>query len=260
MSRYQPSAGITASAALHLGAMTALGAGMPWVWPVSALVANHALLTAAGLWPRSRLLGANQLRLSKQESAAGAVALTIDDGPNPDFTPQVLDILDSAKAKATFFCIGAAVEKHPHLAKQIIARGHTIQNHSYAHRHDFSLSGPAALKKEISHAQAVISQITGTAPSLFRAPAGLRNPFLDPVLQALNLRLVSWTRRGFDTVTTDPRKVQARLEADLKAGDILLLHDGHCAVDATGKPVVLTVLPALLATIHRMNLTPVPLH
>ncbi len=260
MSTYRPSNGIKASAALHLGAFTALGAGVPWVWPVGALVANHAILTAAGLWPRSSLLGANQLRLDAPAIVKQQIAITIDDGPNPAITPKVLDILDAANAKATFFCIGKAVQQHPQLARQIIARGHRVQNHSYHHHHGFSFSSWVSLKKEIARAQQTISDVTGIAPTLFRAPAGLRNPFLDPVLQQLNLRLVSWTRRGFDTVTPNATKVLDRLQTQLAAGDILLVHDGRCAVDATGKPVVLTVLPALLATIHRMNLTAIPLH
>jgi peptidoglycan-N-acetylglucosamine deacetylase len=258
--RWQPSAAIKASGVLHLGALAALGLGVSWEWPVGAVLGNHALLTAAGLWPRSRLLGKNQLRLTAEQVAAQAVAITIDDGPNPKITPQVLDQLEHAGAQATFFCIGKSVQQHPALAREMIARGHSIQNHSYAHKKTFSFSGLGGLRREISQAQDAIAQTVGVAPTLFRAPAGLRNPLLDPVLQELNLRLVSWTRRGFDTVTTDPAQVQARLETNLTAGDILLLHDGHCAVDTNGKAITLTVLPGLLATIQRKGLRCVSLH
>jgi peptidoglycan-N-acetylglucosamine deacetylase len=257
---WRPSPAIKASALLHLGAVAGVAAsavspwGWAWPWAAGALLANHALLTAAGLWPKSALLGPNQLRLNAEQTARQSVAITIDDGPNPALTPQILDLLDAANAKATFFCIGQAVQAHPGLAREIIARGHAVQNHSFTHRHTFSFSGLGALKQELAQAQDMIAQTTGQKPTLFRAPAGLRNPFLDPVLQRLQLRLVSWTRRGFDTVTSDPTKVQQRLETNLAAGDILLLHDGHCALDAQGQPVTLRVLPALLNTMKSRGL------
>ena len=256
---WKPSAAIKASAVLHVGALAGLAAGVAWPWAVGGLLANHALLTLAGLWPRSTLLGSNLLRLSQAACDAQQIAITIDDGPNPQVTPAVLDILDEASARATFFCIGQAVETYPHLAREIVRRGHAIENHSYAHRHHFSLMGLSQLRSEISRAQNVISQVTGRIPVYFRAPAGLRSPLLDPVLQRLNLQLVSWTRRGFDTVVTDPNKVQRKLERNLSAGDILLLHDGHAAFCANGKPVVLDVLPKLLATVRGRGLHAVSL-
>jgi peptidoglycan/xylan/chitin deacetylase (PgdA/CDA1 family) len=87
----------------------------------------------------------------------------------------------------------------------------------------------------------------------------LRNPFLAPVLHRMNLSLVSWTRRGFDTREGDAATVLARLEKNLKAGDILLLHDGHAARTAAGRPVVLDVLPPLLARIRAVDLHAVTL-
>lgn len=259
-SNWRPSPAIKTSAVLHLGAVAALGLGVAWPWAVGTLVANHVLLTAAGLWPRSMMLGANMRHLSPEASAARQVTVTIDDGPNPQVTPAVLDILDAANAKASFFCIGRAVETYPLLAREIVIRGHSIENHSYTHSHHFSLMGFNALKTEISKTQDVIFQTTGYKPRYFRAPAGLRSPLLDPVLQNLNLELVSWTRRGFDTVTQDPDKVRERLEHKLKAGDILLLHDGNCAITSTGQPVILEVLPKLLAKLQNSGLQAVSLN
>lgn len=258
--RWKPSPAIKTSAALHLGAVAALGLGVAWPWAVGTLVANHALLTAAGLWPRSTMLGSNMRHLSPEACAAGQVAITIDDGPHPQVTPAVLDILDASNAKASFFCIGRAIETYPLLAREIVMRGHSIENHSYMHSHHFSLMGINALKKEISKAQDVIFQTTGYKPKYFRAPAGLRSPLLDPVLQNLSLELVSWTRRGFDTVTQDPDKVRERLEHKLKAGDILLLHDGNCAITSTGRPVILEVLPKLLSKLQNLGLQAVSIN
>jgi peptidoglycan-N-acetylglucosamine deacetylase len=244
--KWKPSPAIKATAIVHLGAALALGGGVTWPWAAGALLVNHLALTAAGLWPRSRWLGANLLTLSSDAQEAQQIAITIDDGPNPDVTPAVLDILDAFNAKASFFCIGTAVQANPALAREIVRRGHGVENHSYAHRHHFSLMGMGSLRREITQTQDIIAQTTGRAPQYFRAPAGLRNPLLDPVLQGLNLRLATWTRRGFDTVTPNADIVLARLEVHLAPGDILLLHDGNCAYTLQGQPVILDVLPKLL--------------
>jgi peptidoglycan-N-acetylglucosamine deacetylase len=260
MRHWKPSPVLKASAALHLGAFAGIVAGIPFSWAASSVVANHALLTAAGLWPRSTLLGSNMLRLSQTACDAKQIAITIDDGPNPNVTPAVLDILDASNAKASFFCIGRLVEAHPNLAKEIIKRGHSIENHSYGHRHYFSVMGMKSLRHEIGTTQEIISQTTGYLPTYFRAPAGLRSPLLDPVLQSLNLKLVSWTRRGFDTVAHDPSKILHKLQNGLAAGDILLLHDGNCALTSSGEPVILSVLPKLLDGLSAMKLQSVSLN
>ena len=209
--------------------------------------------------PRSDILGPNWTRLPHQAASAGGIAITIDDGPDPAVTPQILSLLDEYSAKATFFCIGTRVEQHAGLAREIVRRGHAIENHSQRHLHYFSLLGPRALAQEIGRAQETIGAITGERPKFFRAPAGLRSPFLDPVLTRLDLKLVSWTRRGFDTVNRRPESVLGKLTRNLQAGDILLLHDGHAAHTQSGSPVVLEVLPRLLAALAAARLRPVTL-
>ena len=230
-----------------------------WPWTLSALIANHLLLTAAGLWPRSHWLGKNWTRLPAAAVARGEVAITIDDGPDPDITPRVLSILAEHDARATFFCIGRRAMQFPQLVRACVAAGHAIENHSERHAHSFSLLGPGALRGEVEAGQRTLERISGSTPRFFRAPAGLRNLWLDPVLQQLDLRLASWSRRGFDTVNGDAQRVLQRLTAGLAAGDILLLHDGHTARTRGGIPVVLEVLPALLAEIARRGLHTVTL-
>lgn len=259
--KWHPSPTIWASAALHGGAALATMASPPlWPWALGAVVANHLGLTAAGLWPRSRLLGPNITRLSVAAARENKIALSFDDGPNPEITPWVLDELDQHHAKATFFCVGAKVRAYPALAREIVARGHAIENHSDVHSHAFSFFGLPKLKRDIDAAQATIADITGRAPQLFRAPAGLRSPLLEPVLARAGLTLCSWTRRGFDTVEKDPSRVLHRLENQLAAGDILLLHDGNGACAADGKPVIKHVLPALLRRFDAMQLKPITIH
>ena len=250
---------VPASVMLHAAAVGAT-AWHPaaWPWALGAVAADHALLTATGLWPRSHGLGPNLTRLPVR-AGTGRVAITIDDGPDREITPRVLDILQAAGARATFFCIGERVTANPDLSREIVARGHCIENHSQSHRHHFSLLGSSGMRREIESAQQSIGAVTGQRPRFFRAPAGLRNPFLQPVLAALGLRLVSWTRRGFDTVTRDADAVFARLAGRLASEDILLLHDGNAARSRGGEPVILEVLPRLLDAARRAGLATVTL-
>ncbi|MBT0568961.1 polysaccharide deacetylase family protein [Curvibacter sp. CHRR-16] len=240
--------------------------GLVWAhsaaWPVAAgaVVANHAFLAAGGLLPRVNWLGPNITRLPEPWAQQGCVGLTLDDGPHPEHTPQVLDMLDAAGAQATFFCIGQRVLQYPALAREIVARGHHIENHTQHHYKHFSLLGPKAMEREIVSAQRSIADTVGRMPQLFRAVAGLRNLFLQPILERHQLQLVSWTRRPYDTVCADPTVVLQRLSQRLQGGDIVLLHDGpHMAHTDSGQALVLAVLPKFLQTLQAHNLRSVVL-
>jgi peptidoglycan/xylan/chitin deacetylase (PgdA/CDA1 family) len=251
---------VSLSLGIHAAAVLAvLAVPSCWPWALAALVLNHALLATVGLLPRSHWLGANWTRLPAAAAARGEVALTIDDGPDPVVTPAVLDLLDRHGVKATFFCVGLQATRYPDICRDIVRRGHRVENHSQLHRHNFSLLGPAGFRRELEAAQASLTAITGDRPQFFRAPAGLRNPFLDPALQRCGLRLASWTRRAYDTRQGDPAVVLRKLCASLRAGDILLLHDRHAALTPRGVPVILEVLPPLLQAIKDTGLRPVTL-
>jgi peptidoglycan/xylan/chitin deacetylase (PgdA/CDA1 family) len=242
---------------MGLHGLAGLGAAIQpeiWPWALGTLVADHALLGAIGLWPRSTWLGPNVRRLPAASIARGEVALTFDDGPDPRITPRVLDLLDARRVQATFFCIGERVHAHPTLAAEVVRRGHAVENHSSRHRAAFAMMGLRGLRTDIAAAQAQIEQATGRAPHFFRAPAGLRNPLLDPVLHRMGLRLVSWTRRGFDTRFAAGRVVRT-LTRRLAAGDILVLHDGAHGDGAS----VLQALPAVLDAIANAGLRAVTL-
>jgi len=253
--RWQATRLVRASAFIHSIALLAvLLAPAEWRWALAAVLANHVLLAAVGLWPRSNWLGENWVRLPAAATARNEIALTIDDGPDPGVTPQVLALLDRYQVRATFFCIGVQAARYPELCREIVKRGHAVENHSQLHHHCFALSGIAGFSREIQAAQLTLASITGVAPQFFRAPAGLRNPFLDPVLQRLQLRLASWSVRGFDTRVRDAAQVTARLVQGLQPGAILLLHDGNAARTAAQEPVILAVLPELLAAAARAQL------
>jgi peptidoglycan/xylan/chitin deacetylase (PgdA/CDA1 family) len=233
---------------------------MHWRWVLAVMLANHMVLMLVGLSPRSHGMGSNWTQLPAAAAARHEIALTIDDGPDPVVTPQVLEVLERYGVRATFFVIGARAERYPELCREIVRRGHAIENHSQRHRHNFALLGLKGITKELQAAQETLTALTGQRPRFFRAPAGFRNPFLDPVLTRLGLQLVSWSVRGFDTRVSNADKVTNTLVAGLRPGAILLLHDGNAARTRAGTPVILEVLPALLDAAVAKNLRFVTLH
>ena len=246
---------------LVLAACAATAAAQPalWPWALGAVAGTFLLLTAAVFWPRGQLLGVNLVRLPAAAVARKEVCLTFDDGPDPEVTPQVLDLLDRHQAKASFFCVGEKAAAYPDVAREIVRRGHSIENHSLRHSYAFAFYGIYRLRRELESAQAIVEQITRQVPAFFRAPMGLRSPLLDPVLARCGLRYVSWTRRGLDAVDRNPERVLQRLAGALAAGDILMLHDSGSFRTGDGKPVVLAVLPDLLQRIKDAGLTSVTL-
>ncbi|MEE9331577.1 MAG: polysaccharide deacetylase family protein [Methylophilaceae bacterium] len=225
-----------------------------WPWLLAGILMNHLVITTIGLWPRSQWLGPNWTQLPITAIEKNEIALTIDDGPDPKVTPKVLDILDHYQAKATFFCVGKNAMQHPELCQEIIRRGHMIENHTQHHHHHFAFLGFSGFKREIQAAQNTLTTITGQRPLFFRAPAGFRNPFLAPVLHQLNLILVSWSARGYDTKNRNADQVKSKLLSHLKAGVIILLHDGNAAVSHNGTPVILEVLPDILKAASKQHL------
>lgn len=257
---WKPSRLIRGSVALHLLAVVVV-VSVPayWPWVLATLIANHILLTLLGLWPRSQGLGPNWTRLPAGARARREIALTIDDGPDPEVTPQTLDILDRYQARATFFCVGDKAARHPELCREIVRRGHAVENHSQRHCHSFALWGGKGFRRELETAQQTLTGITGERPLFFRAPAGMRNPLLDRVLAHLDLRLASWSVRAFDTRSGNVERVRERLLSGLVPGAILLLHDGNAARTRDGVPVIVDVLPALLSAAAAARLQPVTL-
>ena len=254
---WRPGVALWLSAGVHVAAVIALFMQpRAWQWILAALVLNHVVLALIGLWPKSRSLGDNLLRLPDAAVNRNEISLTFDDGPDPDVTPQVLAILDAHHAKASFFVIGDKAAAHPDLIREIVRRGHSIENHSCSHSNFYGFFAWTALRKDIGAAQEIIAGITGRAPAFFRSPMGIRNPLLDPVIARLGLRYITWTRRGFDTVAGDPAAVLERLTRNLSAGDILLLHDRRAR---NRRALVLEVLPALLEKIAAAGLKPVSL-
>ncbi len=226
----------------------------------AGIIFSQVIVTLLVLCPRCTLISPNMVRLPPDAIARREIALTFDDGPHEEVTPQILDHLDLYNAKATFFCIGEKVAAHPELVAEIVRRGHSVENHSYHHRTLFAFNGPKRLKRDIMNAQKAIQDAAfGVAPRFFRAPFGFRSPFLGAILRKLALQHVAWTRRGYDTTCGNPDTVLNRLSRNLAAGDILLLHDSNTRRTATGHLLVLEVLPRLLALCEHKQLHSVSL-
>ena len=194
-----------------------------WRAGVPALLLTHGALVWATLWPRSRWLSPV---LSRLPTARRAVWLTIDDGPSAQ-TLAMLDLLDAHAARATFFLVGERAAARPELVREIVRRGHALGNHSATHPQAwFWALPPARMRAEIARTQAVLAELTGTAPRWFRAVVGMANPFVAAELKRHGLARVAWSARGFDAVAADPTQVVARIERGLKPGAIVLMHEG----------------------------------
>ncbi|EGV42878.1 polysaccharide deacetylase family protein [Bizionia argentinensis JUB59] len=153
------------------------------------------------------------------------IAITFDDGPNPEFTPQVLALLKQYKAKATFFCIGKHIEAHPKLFKQILAEGHTIGNHTYSHANTFGFFKTEKVQAELLKTNTIIKQFSGLQPKLFRPAFGVTNPRIRQAVNNLNLTTIGWNKRSLDTTNLSDLSILKRVTKNINSGDIILLHD-----------------------------------
>jgi peptidoglycan/xylan/chitin deacetylase (PgdA/CDA1 family) len=153
------------------------------------------------------------------------VALTFDDGPWPEGTDRVLDILGELDVKAAFFVIGRYVEKHRELVSRIHREGHLLGNHTYDHRGNAFLRGRGFWQEQLDRADDAIERITGVRPRLYRPPLGMKTP-ISARVAARRHTVITWTRSARDGLTTTPDRILCRLLPRSQAGDILLLHDG----------------------------------
>jgi peptidoglycan/xylan/chitin deacetylase (PgdA/CDA1 family) len=191
--------------------------------------------------------------LSRGPDGARGVALTFDDGPSPTSTPKILDLLDAAKVKATFFVIGKKAEAHPDLVRDILRRGHAVAMHSYAHHRLFSLKSARYVRDDLKKAMDVLTEITGERPLLFRPPIGHTNPTIARIVKELGLEVIGWSVRALDGVSAaDPKRVAARVKRGLRDGAVVLMHDAAERDDR--EPASLAALPAILAAMSAKNL------
>jgi len=153
-----------------------------------------------------------------------AVSLTFDDGPDPDVTPGLLDLLDRHRLPATFFVVGVEAKRHPALIREILSRGHAVGNHSYHHDPLLMLRSRARLCDEITRAQELLSGF-GIRPRAFRPPVGITNPRLRGVLRTLDMDCVTFSCRAGDFGNRRIRGLAKGILSRIRPGAVVLLHD-----------------------------------
>ena len=215
-----------------------------WLAAILALFSGHALWLIATLLPRCSWWGPQARKLP---GSAPRIWITIDDGPDPRDTPALLELLSEFGARATFFVIGQKAAAHPELLRDVLRRGHEIGNHTQTHPAAwFWAFLPSRIRREIESCGRTVRELAPDARvRWFRAPAGLRNHWLHPVLASLGLRLAGWSARGFDGVRADVERVVRGILADIRPGAIVLLHEGQ-PFDFAGGRMAPRVLRAVL--------------
>ncbi|HEY5807017.1 MAG TPA: polysaccharide deacetylase family protein [Povalibacter sp.] len=192
--------------------------------------------------------------ISNGPRTGNSIALTFDDGPDPEITPAVLDMLGAADARGTFFTIGRHLERHREIGRRVIAEHHELGNHSWRHAYwqNFYTTGLHAA--DMTRNTQIIQDLTGSAAEpLYRPPVGLKSPGLARVATARKLRIVAWSVHSRDTIIRDPQRVAARVLNNIQPGDIVLMHDGH-ELDGRHRRGILQALPLVLQGLKERGL------
>lgn len=238
----------------HLAAGVYFNGYSPW-WLLWCTLAYIALLVLASIkiqW-NFYFKSLNQLPILKITFEKGQlqlvqnqkqVALTFDDGP-AELTEAVLDILKKEKVKATFFLIGKHIEGREKLVQRMFEEGHSIGNHSFDHGFNFDWQSASKMTTELIQANDAISNITGQEVKLFRPPYGVTNPNLAKAVVNTGLKSIGWSLRSMDTVAKSDIELLQKILKQVKARDIILLHD-RCAVTAA-------ILPGLIKGLKERN-------
>jgi peptidoglycan/xylan/chitin deacetylase (PgdA/CDA1 family) len=189
-----------------------------------ALTAATVAYAGPALAPVVPGLG-GRLDVVMREEGSEGVALTFDDGPHPQGTPVVLETLREAGARATFFLAGEQVARRPALVAEIVAAGHRVELHCHRHRNQLRL-GARALLEDAERARVAIEDAGGQAIADYRPPYGIFSAVGLRAIRARGWRPVLWSRWGRDwDRRATPQSITRRLVTDVRAGDILLLHD-----------------------------------
>ena len=185
-----------------------------------------------------------------------SVYLTFDDGPDPQWTPQVLDVLATAQVPATFFVIGSAARREPALVRRAAAEGHEIANHTFEHRHPWFMSATQA-RRQVREGAQVIEDILGRAPRFYRSPHGRNRACMTQEARERGETAVMWDLSAIDWGPMGKAdRIAARLQR-IGAGDIVLMHDGRNRHNRPDQ--LIQVLPGFLEELRRRELGPSPL-
>jgi peptidoglycan/xylan/chitin deacetylase (PgdA/CDA1 family) len=210
---------------LLLTALAAWGLKHPVAWWVFALVIfAYSLVLFYGVYFIQSGFFLKTIYKGTPE-AGRAIALTFDDGPSPEYTPRVLDILKEHNLKAAFFCIGKNIAGNEALLQRIAREGHVIGNHSLTHSSWFDLFPARKMLAELQQTDTLIELATGRRPALFRPPYGVINPNVRDAVRQSGHVVIGWNVRSYDTMIDDNQKLMDRLLRLLRPGAVVLLHD-----------------------------------
>ncbi len=179
------------------------------------------------------------------------IAITFDDGPQQQFTPQILELLLKYNVKATFFCIGKNAASHPLLLKQIYEQGHHIGSHSYAHGFWFDLLTARQMQADLQQVHELFQKELSVNIKWFRPPYGVTTPPMKKALQQMNYTAIGWSARSLDTMIQEEERLFLRLKRFLKPGAIFLFHDSSA--------ITVQVLPRFLEYVQEQGFEVVPL-
>ncbi|MFL5606987.1 MAG: polysaccharide deacetylase family protein [Gemmatimonadaceae bacterium] len=198
---------------------------------LAGLAVAGAGLAAHGTWHRnSWIFGPTLTHLPGTEQR---VAITFDDGPNPRATPLILDVLRRERVPATFFVLGRHAERWPELVRRMAGEGHQLGNHGYWHR-KLHRRSPGYVRDDLTRGTEAICRASGlTALRHFRAPHGFRSPWVTPIARSLGQQTVGWSLGVWDSARPGADEIARRALEGVRAGSILLLHDGD-GYDADG--------------------------
>lgn len=200
---------------------------------------------------------AGALRVPLRREGLDGVALTFDDGPHPEGTPGVLEALERADAKATFFLVAEHVARHRSLVREIVDHGHEAAVHGYLHRNQTRLT-PRTLADDLDRAIDVITDVCGRSPRLYRPPYGVFTPAGLALVDRRGLDPLLWSRWGRDWRShTTPEQITALATASISRGDVVLLHDADWYSSPGAHRHTVAALPAILAELQRRGLQPV---
>jgi peptidoglycan/xylan/chitin deacetylase (PgdA/CDA1 family) len=187
----------------------------------AAGIAAAVAIVHGAYYPNSFVFGRPITRVRGERS----VALTFDDGPNPEATPRILDALGARGIKATFFVLGRHADRWPELVRRVVDEGHQLGNHGWHHR-KLHIRGPGYVRRDLTMGTQSIEAASGERPRLFRAPHGFRSPWVTPIAASLGQRTVGWSRGVWDSARPGVDAIVRRTVEGARPGSIMLLHDG----------------------------------